>query len=313
MTRPNILLIMANQHRFDHLGYMGRMSSAPPSWIARLSVARQSSTVSPTLFGLIREGPYVERLPGTPMYVEELTRALPSGERHRQSGFAHRDGVALAFGCRGAAPERPGEFRVGIEGTPTTLDPRYATDAYGVRMLPLLFNGLLAQTPSGEFRPDLAESWEQPNPTTIICHIRKGVQWQNLPPVNGRELDANDVAWSMNRFIGVKTGTFTARPYVDSVTATDKWTVIIKMKVPYFNSIQGVAGAIHVAPHEVVDKFGNIQVVVGKKSFDSAQLVDNINAVVDTVKRIRPSTVKGIYIRSAVISSSMGPGVKIEI
>ena len=62
-----------------------------------------------------------------------------------------------------------------------------------------------------------------------------------------------------------------------------------------------------------VDKFGNIQVVVGKKSFDSAQLVDNINAVMDTVKRIRPSTVKGIYIRSAVISSSMGPGVKIEI
>lgn len=62
-----------------------------------------------------------------------------------------------------------------------------------------------------------------------------------------------------------------------------------------------------------VDKFGNIQVVVGKKSFDSAKLVDNINAVVETVRRIRPATVKGIYIRSAVISSSMGPGVKIEI
>jgi peptide/nickel transport system substrate-binding protein len=42
----------------------------------------------------------------------------------------------------------------------------------------------------------LAESWEQPNPTTFIFHLRKGVKFQNVPPANGRELDANDVVWS---------------------------------------------------------------------------------------------------------------------
>ncbi len=62
-----------------------------------------------------------------------------------------------------------------------------------------------------------------------------------------------------------------------------------------------------------VDKFGNIQVVVGKVSFESAKLVDNINVIVDTIKRIRPATVKGIYIKNCAISSSMGPGVKVEL
>lgn len=62
-----------------------------------------------------------------------------------------------------------------------------------------------------------------------------------------------------------------------------------------------------------VDKFGNIQVVVGKVSFNSEQLVDNINAVIDTIKRIKPATVKGVYMRSIAISSSMGPGIKVEV
>ncbi|MCK5732273.1 MAG: 50S ribosomal protein L1 [Tenericutes bacterium] len=62
-----------------------------------------------------------------------------------------------------------------------------------------------------------------------------------------------------------------------------------------------------------VDKFGNVQVVVGKVSFEAAKLVDNINMVVDTIKRIRPATVKGIYINNCAISSSMGPGVKVEL
>ncbi len=62
-----------------------------------------------------------------------------------------------------------------------------------------------------------------------------------------------------------------------------------------------------------VDKFGNIQVVVGKVSFETEKLVDNINTVVDTIRKLRPSTVKGVYIKSCVIASSMGPGVKVEL
>jgi large subunit ribosomal protein L1 len=61
------------------------------------------------------------------------------------------------------------------------------------------------------------------------------------------------------------------------------------------------------------DKFGNILIGVGKVSFDSEKLVDNLTAVLDRIKKIKPATVKGIYMNNVAISSSMGPGVKIEV
>jgi large subunit ribosomal protein L1 len=62
-----------------------------------------------------------------------------------------------------------------------------------------------------------------------------------------------------------------------------------------------------------VDKFGNIQVLVGKVSFDSSKLIDNIQSVIDVIRKLRPSTVKGVYLKNVTISSTMGPGVKLEV
>ncbi|HKL47979.1 MAG TPA: 50S ribosomal protein L1 [Candidatus Izemoplasmatales bacterium] len=62
-----------------------------------------------------------------------------------------------------------------------------------------------------------------------------------------------------------------------------------------------------------VDKFGNIQVLVGKVSFDVEKLVENIQSVVDVIRRLRPSTVKGVYLKNVAISSTMGPGVKLDV
>lgn len=59
-----------------------------------------------------------------------------------------------------------------------------------------------------------------------------------------------------------------------------------------------------------VDKNGNIQVIVGKVSFDSNKLVENIQAVYQTMVRIKPSTVKGVYIKNMSLSTTMGPGIK---
>lgn len=61
-----------------------------------------------------------------------------------------------------------------------------------------------------------------------------------------------------------------------------------------------------------VDKFGNIQVLVGKVSFTADKLVENITAVVDLIRKLRPSTVKGIYLKNVSISSTMGPGVRLD-
>ncbi len=61
-----------------------------------------------------------------------------------------------------------------------------------------------------------------------------------------------------------------------------------------------------------VDKFGNIQVPVGKASFSSKALVENIAVVLDQIIKIKPATVKGTYLKNATISTTQGPGVKIN-
>jgi large subunit ribosomal protein L1 len=60
------------------------------------------------------------------------------------------------------------------------------------------------------------------------------------------------------------------------------------------------------------DKVGNIQVPVGKISFDNNQLIGNIKVVFDQMMRVKPQTVKGVYMRNVAISSTMSPGIKIS-
>jgi large subunit ribosomal protein L1 len=61
-----------------------------------------------------------------------------------------------------------------------------------------------------------------------------------------------------------------------------------------------------------VDKTGNVHAPVGKVSFGPAQLADNVQAFMETIVRAKPAAAKGIYIRSATISSTMGPGVRLD-
>lgn len=61
-----------------------------------------------------------------------------------------------------------------------------------------------------------------------------------------------------------------------------------------------------------VDKAGNVHVPVGKVSFEAEKLAENIKSVYDTMMRIKPSTVKGVYIKNISITSTMGPGIKVD-
>ena len=62
-----------------------------------------------------------------------------------------------------------------------------------------------------------------------------------------------------------------------------------------------------------VDKTGNVHAPIGKVSFTAEQLQANLAAFLDTVVKARPSAAKGTYLRSATISSTMGPGVRLEL
>jgi large subunit ribosomal protein L1 len=62
-----------------------------------------------------------------------------------------------------------------------------------------------------------------------------------------------------------------------------------------------------------VDKGAIIHVPVGKASFDEAQLVDNLAALVDAVNRAKPSGAKGQYLRTLTVATTMGPGIRVDI
>jgi peptide/nickel transport system substrate-binding protein len=109
---------------------------------------------------------------------------------------------------------------------------------------------------------DLAESWSQPSENTYVFKLRRGVRWQNKPPVNGRELTADDVVYSMERFRTVKGN---ANAYmlasVDKVEALDKYTVRFTLKEPFVWFLDVLANpmAACIIAKEAVEKFGDLK------------------------------------------------------
>ena len=61
-----------------------------------------------------------------------------------------------------------------------------------------------------------------------------------------------------------------------------------------------------------VDKTGIVHAVVGKRSFDAQKIVENATALIDAVLRAKPSAAKGIYMKKISISTTMGPGIRID-
>ena len=118
--------------------------------------------------------------------------------------------------------------------------------------------------PPGTFpiEGDLAESWTQPNETTYVFKLRRGVKWHPKPPLNGRELNADDVVYSMERFRTVKGN---ANAYmlasVDKVEAVDKYTVRFTLKAPFVWFLDVLANpmATCIVAREAVEKFGDLK------------------------------------------------------
>ena len=62
-----------------------------------------------------------------------------------------------------------------------------------------------------------------------------------------------------------------------------------------------------------VDKAGNIHVPIGKVSFSDEKLVENFKTIHETLLRIKPATVKGQYVRNVAVTTTFGPGVKVDV
>jgi len=87
------------------------------------------------------------------------------------------------------------------------------------------------------------------------------------------------------------------------------------MPNPKAGSVTIEIGAASIKAGQVafrVDKAGIVHVPVGRASFDEGKLEQNLVALLETIKRMKPSTAKGVYLKSAIISTTMGPGVRLD-
>src|SRR4029450_13682414 len=109
---------------------------------------------------------------------------------------------------------------------------------------------------------DLAESWSQPNETTYIFKLRRGVRWHAQPPVNGRELTAEDVRYTVERFLTVKgnPSAYMLKP-VERVGAVDRYTVKFALREPFAWFLDMLASPMFAAiiAKECVDTFGDLK------------------------------------------------------
>src|SRR5215475_1473327 len=204
----------------------------------------------------------------------EEPEAMPS-----RPALARRDllklcvgGATVAMAAPSSAlaqtPRRGGTFTIRV-WDPPHFDP-YLIVAFKTQIVySFTHSRLLKQKAGPGVQPgsfalegDLAESWSQPDETTYVFKLRKGVRWHPKPPVNGRELTAEDVVYSMDRFRTVKGNPQNyLLAMVDRVEAPDRYTVKVVLKEPYvwFPDIVAnpMTGAI--VARECVDKFGDLK------------------------------------------------------
>jgi peptide/nickel transport system substrate-binding protein len=108
---------------------------------------------------------------------------------------------------------------------------------------------------------DLAESWQRTSDTSYVFKLRKGVRWHNKPPVNGRELTADDVKWSYERFLTIKgNGNRYLLEAVEKIDAVDKHTVRFTLKEPNAWFIDQLAStATWIVAKESIEKHGDMK------------------------------------------------------
>jgi len=179
-------------------------------------------------------------------------------------------GVQLATPAQAQTPKKGGTLRLTFLADPLHFDPHQTLSFVTMCPLSLCYSRLVkvkagptVKPMTYPVEPDLAESWTQSNDTTYIFKLKKGVRWHNKPPVNGRELTADDVKYTYERFLSI-----TGNPnkpvleYVDKIEAVDKYTVKFTLKEPNAWFIDLLAStSTWIIAKECVEKFGDLKKV----------------------------------------------------
>jgi peptide/nickel transport system substrate-binding protein len=199
----------------------------------------------------------------------DLTR-LPLSRRAllKVGGAAALAATTTPWPAWGQTPKRGGTLSVRL-WDPPHFDP-HLTVSYKTHIAYSFTHSRLVKHKAGPavapgtfpIEGDLAESWSQPSENTYVFKLRKGVRWHNKPPVDGRELTAEDVVYTIERFRTVKGN---ANAYMlaalDRVDAPDRHTVKFTLKQPYawFLDVLANPNAVCIVAKECVEKFGDLK------------------------------------------------------
>ncbi len=218
-------------------------------------------------------------------------------------------------GCHGA-PRDPGTVVFLIESSPANLDPRIGTDAQSERIDALLFDGLVDHNESFQFTPALAERWEQPNPLTLVFHLRTDVRFHD-----GRSLTAHDVLWTIKSMIDTKSAGAVISPKsaafgaVESLEAPDERTVVFHLKhADNFLLTNLSTGAIGIVPEGSGKDFWQHPIGTGPFEFVSQQIDQDVIlernplgwSVVPKIDRVRFSVVPDAITQSLELEKGSG-------
>ncbi len=178
-------------------------------------------------------------------------------------------GVTLAtptLPAHAQAPKRGGVFRIRGED-PVGFDPQLIQSYRTMTNLSFTHSRLVKMKAGAAIVPgttqlegDAAESWTMPTPTTWVFKLRKGVRWHAKPPVEGRELTADDVKFTYERFLAPRNPQRGLLEHVEKIEALDRWTVRFTLTEPFAWFPYILAGtSMWLVPKEAVEKFGDLR------------------------------------------------------
>jgi peptide/nickel transport system substrate-binding protein len=153
--------------------------------------------------------------------------------------------LCLLSSCARSETREPGTVIVALDEGPQNLDPRIGIDATSERLVQLIFSSLLQRTSDYTVGPDLALSWDIPDATTYIFHLRDDAYFHD-----GRKVTARDVVYTFRSLLdgsvrSTKAGTYRL---VETVEAPDPRTVVFKLKEPFapflWNLTRGGVGIV---------------------------------------------------------------------
>ena len=117
-----------------------------------------------------------------------------------------------------------------LDSAPTNLDPRIGADAYSEHVDGLIFSSLVGRDANMKVIPDLAQSWDMPDPLTYIFHLRRGVKFHD-----GRPLTSADVKFTLDSILSgpIKTTKRQTFKLVTSIETPNDDTLVIHLSEPY--------------------------------------------------------------------------------